>query len=242
MLERLSGPLRAYCVTNAKELAEFSRARGRYELASEFWSIYVAGVREGAKPAPKMTAEQARERREIARMIGSEGAAELRKMDAEDRRDMKLLLKEIEPYQSEFPLLVATRNMLVASIDSTPQGISVADIKKRFRHDGCTSMGVIINQLARGGWVYRESEKATVLYPKKVSIFSDSEFFEREIAPKLIDKPPATPRKTPVSVVRVTESGKVIKGRGKRSLSCGGLLILGFIVFVVIIALTSGRK
>ena len=99
-----------------------------------------------------------------------------------DKNMLKENLTEFRSKLRQFPFLIETRNNIVAEIEKYPQGIDRKELSKKIIHRGTAKIGVIFNQLEKGGWIkqIRKSNKIMV-YPPTSQLKSDLEFLKKEM-------------------------------------------------------------
>lgn len=98
-----------------------------------------------------------------------------------DKEMLKENLTEFRRKLRQVPFLIETRNNIVTEIAKYPQGIDRKELSKRIIHRGKAKIGIIFNQLEKGGWILqiRKSSKIMV-YPSTSRLKSDLEFLKQQ--------------------------------------------------------------
>jgi hypothetical protein len=112
-------------------------------------------------------------------MKAPEDSAEERR---EARRSLADLKSDLKSFSKECPLLIAVRGRIIAQIAGKEEGCDRKALENTIQYTGSTKLGVICNQLERGGWIRTErvGRKMSV-YPIRTPPNLNKEFLLQEI-------------------------------------------------------------
>jgi hypothetical protein len=151
---------------NGKGYFTYCRARARYEIALQFLKLNVESFERAVKRM-KLPADSREEIQDARQTL-------------QDEKD------DLKAFSSEFPLLIEARERIVTLLACKPEGIERNALRKTLGYRGRTSIGVICNQLDKGGWLEQTKIGSKFLLRfVELAPVTNGEFLKPEISPPL---------------------------------------------------------